>query len=130
LKTPISLLLIPDLNLEPFDEESAFLDGCNAQVELVLTLPDDVSDFISNVTALLTEWNKCLQKWISRHSYANWDFETDINDDNQKKVSFIQSYTSMTVIDAHITTCKQNSLAGFAPTPLGPFIKTNLEIMF
>lgn len=126
MKTPISLLLKPDLNAEPFDEESAFLDGCNAQVELVLTLPEDVTDFIGNVTALLTEWNECLQKWMSRHSYANWDFETDINDDNQKKVSFIHSYTSMAVIDAHIKTCKRNSLAGFAPTQLGPFIKTNV----
>ncbi|WAR04272.1 ACE-like protein [Mya arenaria] len=71
-------------------EETTLIDVCKAQMEVAIDLTDDVNEFRDDVMDLVQEWNKCLGKWNSKTAYATWDFETDITDENQKKLTDVE----------------------------------------
>lgn len=78
-------------------EEVATETACDTEMKLRLYLPDDVDSFQRDVADFTKVWNECFGKWLRRSTIASWDYETNLTDENERKVKSLNDHNTSRV---------------------------------
>lgn len=73
-------------------EEVATETACDTEMKLHLHLPDDLDSFQRDVADFTKVWNECFGKWLRRSTIASWDYETNLTDENERKVKISKDH--------------------------------------
>lgn len=79
-------------------EDDAVLEACDLMTRDEIQVEND-DDFLELVRADLTNWDECLRKWEARSALADWKFETDLTEENEKSLTNVELEMSSFLTD-------------------------------
>ncbi|XP_045209598.2 angiotensin-converting enzyme-like [Mercenaria mercenaria] len=68
-------------------EEQVMLKACNVALDDNEIKLNPYDDFVKEVEADVDAWDECLRLWTNEVAIANWNFETDLTNENEEALS-------------------------------------------